>query len=69
MDEIVRILNEYLRSLSERSAAVFICRYYYADSVADIAGMLGVSKSAVYRDLDALRRGLESALREGGITV
>ena len=61
-----RILSDYLRSLSDRFAFIFICRYYYADRVEDIAGMLRMSKSSIYRDLAKIRENLQKKLNEGG---
>lgn len=63
------ILNEYLASLSERHLFVFVCRYYYADSVESIAKMLGLSKNSIFRDLTKIRTGLKARLEEEGYSV
>lgn len=56
-------INAWLRTLSPQQQAAFIGRYYYADSIRDIAGYLGVSennvKSILYRLRAALREHLE----------
>lgn len=66
IEQLKRILNSYLRSLSDRDATVFICRYYYADSIADIAEMLNVSERTVNRILATLRNGLKDCLEKEG---
>lgn len=66
LGEMIRILNEYLRTLSPREEFVFVCRYYYADSVSHIARMLGLNESTVYRELASVRRGLMEAMKREG---
>ncbi|MBQ8381911.1 MAG: sigma-70 family RNA polymerase sigma factor [Clostridia bacterium] len=64
--EIGDILYTYLRSLNKRSLMIFICRYYFADSIETIAVMLKISESTVYRELAAIRTGLKQRLEAGG---
>lgn len=66
IEELKRILNVYLHSLSDRDATVFICRYYYADPIAEIAKMLDVSERTVGRILLTLRNNLKKALEKEG---
>ena len=64
--EVSRIVSEYLRGLPERSAFVFICRYYCSDKISDIAEMLHVGERTVFRELTAIRDGLrEKLIKEG----
>lgn len=64
--EASRLLNAYVRSLSRREEFVFVCRYYYADSISSIAEMLNVSENTVFRDLTRIRKGLrEKFVKEG----
>ncbi len=65
--EISKILNSYLRGLPSRSEFIFVCRYYYADSIAKIANMLGLSENTIYRELHNIRNGLKIALERAGI--
>ncbi len=60
------VLNGYLRTLDKRKLCIFICRYYYADSVKDIAKMFRVSETTVFRDLAAVREGIKEKLSEMG---
>lgn len=65
--EIGRILNKFINSLSERDRFTFVCRYYYADQVDDIARMLQVSGRTVYRSLVRMRESLREELEKEGI--
>lgn len=64
--QISSVLNSYLRSLDKRKLCVFICRYYYADSIASIARMFGTSERTILRDLASIREGLKQRLAEMG---
>ena len=64
--EIVRILNDYLRTLKERQLTVFVSRYYYCDTLDSIAEMTGTSVNTVLRDLAAIRKGLAARLEKEG---
>lgn len=64
--QVSTVLNNYLRSLDRRKMCIFICRYYYADSIASIAKMFKVSESTVFRDLAGIRAGLKEKLLEMG---
>ncbi len=66
ISEMIRVLNRYLETLSSQEEFMFICRYYYADSVDRIAGMLDMGRSTVYRDLGLIRQGLKEALEKEG---
>ena len=64
--EVIGILNAYLRELSQREVLIFICRYYYSDSVESIAEMLHVSRNTVFRELSKIRAGLRERLASEG---
>jgi len=61
---IGQIISDYLRSLSERSAFIFICRYYCSDKISDIADMLYVSERTVFRELTDMRDELKKMLEK-----
>lgn len=69
MKELVAVMNGYLRGLPERQEFTFVCRYYYADTVEDIAKMLDVGTATVYRDLKAVREGLKNCLIKEGFDL
>ncbi|MBQ8344788.1 MAG: sigma-70 family RNA polymerase sigma factor [Clostridia bacterium] len=65
--ELVRVLNDYLRGVSDRDAMIFVCRYYYSDKVSEIARMLNVSERTVQRELLRIRESLRTKLMKEGI--
>jgi len=67
--EISRVLNGFLKTLSERDRFIFVCRYYYADSVAYIAKMTKISDKTVYRELQRIRQELRELLTKEGIKI
>ena len=65
-----RLLSDYLRKMPDKRAFIFVCRYYCADRILDIASMLHVSESTVYRELDEIKKGLrEILITEGFINA
>ena len=64
--EIARILSEYLHEIDDKQEFVFFCRYYYSDSVVNIAKMLGVSRNTVFRELARMRQELKERLQKEG---
>ena len=69
VEKVAAILNDYLTSLSRRRELIFVCRYYYADKIVNIAKMLGVSENTVYRELVTIRQGLKEALEKEGYNL
>ena len=67
--ELTELLNSYLGSLDARRRQMFVCRYYYSDSVEDVARALSVSPSYVYREIAAIRAGLKVYLENRGYSV
>jgi len=66
---LVELINRYLQEMSKEDAFIFVCRYYYADSVEYIAQLLKVSKPTVYRSLARLREGLRVFLEQEGVRI
>ncbi len=69
IEELGRILNDFMSSLSERDEMIFFCRYYYADKIQSIAYMMGISESTVRRELTRLREDLRKKLEQEGYSV
>lgn len=67
--ELGQLLNAFLKSLTPESRMIFLRRYWYADSVAEISARFGVSESAVMTRLHRTRAKLAAYLREEGIQV
>ena len=60
----MRIVNLFLRSLPERERNVFIKRYYYTDTVPDIAAWFGISQANVLKILSRTRQKLKKYLEK-----
>ena len=66
IDELRELLNKWLRGLSESERFLFVCRYYYADTIKDIANMLGITERTVFRQLSKLKKNLREHLEKEG---
>lgn len=67
--ELGRILNAFLRTLSPENRMVFVRRYWYVDTVADIAQRYGISESTVMTRLHRTRKKLSVYLEKEGVSV
>ena len=62
-------IGKFLESQKEESRHVFLCRYYYMDSVRDIAGYLGITESKVKVLLHRTRQSLRAHLEKEGYDI
>lgn len=67
--ELLHEINEFLDGLSTEKRAIFVCRYWYADSVGNIAARLGMTENHVSVTLTRLRRKLREHLAKGGFEL
>ena len=67
--ELRRILEAFLESLPKESRLIFLRRYLYVDTVAEIAARYGISESKVKTQLHRTRRKLQLFLEKEGIYV
>lgn len=67
--ELGKIISDYLRSLTDKQQFMFIGRFYMAESVESIARDLGVTASAVYKEIGKLRIGLKNHLERNGVYI
>lgn len=65
--ELTQLLNEFLRSLSAQDRRVFVCRYWYCDSVEEICIQFGFGKSKVKMILLRTRNKLQEFLIKEGV--
>lgn len=65
----VEAINRFLRGLDEEKRRMFVRRYFYSDSIADVAGRLNVSVPKVKTTLHRLRSELREYLEKEGIYV
>lgn len=66
---LAEAINRYLRSISEEARNIFICRYYFSDSLKDVAAYLHISESKVKSSLFRSRSGLKEYLEKEGFTL
>ena len=67
--EIGRVLNVFLENLSQESRVIFLRRYWFCDTIAEIADRYGISESKVKMRLLRTRNQLADFLSKEGITV
>lgn len=67
--EIGRAMNGFLENLSQESRVIFLRRYWFCDSIAEIAERYGISESKVKMRLHRTRKQLADFLNKEGITV
>ena len=67
--ELRRVLETFLDSLSKESRLIFLRRYLYVDTVAEIAARYGISESKVKTQLHRTRAKLRTYLAQEGIYV
>ena len=63
------LLNRFLDTISRESRLIFLRRYWYADSVSEIANRYGISESKVKVQLYRTRNRLKHYLQKEGICV
>lgn len=64
--ELVADINIFLSDLPVEKRNIFVCRYWYADSISDIAGRYHMSNAAVSMILNRLRNRLHNYLVKRG---
>lgn len=62
--QFVRVLNRFLDSLPDTDRKIFLCRYWYMDSVSAIAGYFGFSQSKITSILFRTRKKLRAVLEQ-----
>lgn len=67
--ELGQILNVFLASLSIESRLIFLRRYWYMDTISQIAKRYGIGESKVKMQLSRTRKKLRQYLEKEGIPV
>lgn len=67
--ELVKAIDNFLASLPQEKRNIFVCRYWYNESVAKIAKEYGMKENAVSMVLHRLRAKLKDSLIERGYSV
>lgn len=67
--ELIKAINSFVRSLSTEKRNIFVCRYWYADSVSEIAKDYGMLQGSVSKILERTRKQLKTYLMERGFEL
>lgn len=67
--EIGRLINEYVKNLSDRQRYIFIDRFYLAESVETISTDLSISVATVYREIEKIKQGLKIHLERNDVYI
>ena len=67
--ELVKAIDEFLESLSPQKRKIFVCRYWYNDSISEIAKLFRMKENAVSMTLHRIRAKLQKYLVERGYDV
>lgn len=65
--ELARLIDRFLQSLSPENRVIFMRRYAYIDTYADIAKRVGLSEKNVSVRLTRIRRKMKDYLTEKGV--
>lgn len=68
-EEISKYISDFLRTINANKRNIFLKRYWYYDSVADIARAYGISQSKVKTTLFRVRRDLKEYLQDKGVEL
>ena len=66
VEELTNLINNFLASLKVNERRIFVCRYYYFDSIRDIANRFSYSESKVKMSLLRTREKLKDYLLKEG---
>ncbi|MCM1053930.1 MAG: sigma-70 family RNA polymerase sigma factor [Bacteroides sp.] len=64
--ELIGEINSFLLGISRQKRNIFICRYWYCDSVSDIAAQFGLTENNVSVILNRVREKLRRHLEKAG---
>ena len=67
--ELIKSIDAFLDRLPTDKRSIFICRYWYFDSVSNIASRFGMTENHVSVTLNRLRRKLHNYLAERGFDL
>ena len=67
--EIGRTITQFLESVSQESRVIFMRRYWFCDSISEIAKRYGISESKVKMRLQRTRNQLAEHLNKEGISI
>ncbi len=62
-------ISAYLRTVKQEARSIFMCRYYFGDSISEIAADFGYTESKIKSSLLRTRKGLKKYLEDQGFKV
>lgn len=68
-EELSRFIEEFLDSLNRENRVIFMRRYWFSDSYADIEKKVGLSRKTISVRLTRMRKQLKIFLEERGVIV
>ncbi len=66
---LAEAIGKYLKKCGDEARNIFVCRYYFCDSIKAIAEYFGASESKVKSSLFRTRAGLKEYLEKEGFSV
>ena len=69
MQELIAEINQFLQKLPEEKRCMFVLRYWYVDSIGEIAERLGRSENYISVSLNRIRGKLHTHLTERGFEL
>lgn len=67
--ELAKIIDDFLNEIPKYDQKVFICRYWYFDSISAISNQFGFSESKVKSILHRTRKKLRTKLLKEGVII
>jgi RNA polymerase sigma-70 factor (ECF subfamily) len=67
--ELVKAIDTFLGALSDRRRDIFVCRYWYFDSISTIASSFGMTENNVSVNLNRIRLKLHNYLLARGFEL
>ena len=67
--ELVKTIDSFLDTLSSEKRSIFVCRYWYADSISEIAKQLNMKENTVSMTLNRIRTKLQKYLVKRGYEI
>ncbi len=67
--ELVKAIDSFLNTLSPEKRSIFICRYWYTDSISNIAKQFKIKENTVSMTLNRIRSKLKNYLAERGYNI
>ena len=64
--ELIKAIDSFLDTLSSEKRSIFVCRYWYTDSIAEIARQFNMRENTVSMTLNRIRLKLQKYLMERG---